>query len=117
MSREDIADQWYETSRKAGTFAPLLSSVAGKERHVMHNYCDIMPHATGWVYVIDGVQSASFYHSYELALDAARTHLATRGGHDGRVFRCQALNGNMLPIEIAAVMQPPGTGIGPIAYR
>lgn len=117
MSREDLAGHQLKSSRNGGTFAPLLSSVVGKESTVMHNYCDIMPHATGWVFVIDGVQSASFYHSYELALDAARTHLATRGGRDSRVFRCQALNGNMLPIEIAAVMQPPGTGIGPIAYR
>lgn len=95
----------------------LLCSGFGKETFVMHNYCDIMPHATGWVYVIDGVQSASFYHSYELALDAARTCLAVRGGRDSRIFRCQSLNGNMLPIEIAAVMQPPGTGIGPVSYR
>ncbi|MBB4346527.1 hypothetical protein [Aliirhizobium cellulosilyticum] len=117
MSREDIAIHQLNSSRNAGTFALLLGSVVGKEMIVMHNYCDIMPHATGWVYVIDGVQSASFYHSYELALDAARTHLATRGRRDGRIFRCQALNGNMLPIDIAAVMQPPGTGIGPVAYR
>ena len=81
----------------------------------MQNYCDIMPQATGWVYVIDGVQSASYYHSYERALDAARNHLATRGGQNPRIFRCQGLNGSMLPIQAQQATHPPG--MGPVVYR
>jgi hypothetical protein len=77
----------------------------------MQNYCDIMPHATGWVYVIDGIQSASCYHTYELALEAARTQLATRGGHHSRIFRYQGLNGIMLPIQQP---QMPGAGSFPL---
>lgn len=81
----------------------------------MHNYCDIMPHATGWVYVIDGIQSASSYHSYELALDAARTRLATRGGYQTRIFRSQGLNGSMLPIQPPVAVLPPS--VGPISLN
>jgi hypothetical protein len=64
----------------------------------MENYCDIVPHATGWVYVIDGVQSACYYHTYDLAMDAAKAKLAREGLVEGKVFRRQALNGDMLPI-------------------
>lgn len=65
----------------------------------MQNYCDIMPQATGWVYAIDGIQSASCYHTYELALEAARRHIARDGGHFTRIFRRQELNGTMVPIQ------------------
>ncbi|MBT9369111.1 hypothetical protein [Rhizobium sp. CSW-27] len=41
----------------------------------MEKYFDIVPHSTGWIYVLDGQPSASF-PSYELALQAARAHAA-----------------------------------------
>lgn len=81
----------------------------------MHNYCDIMPHATGWVYVIDGIQCASSYHSYELALDAARCQLASRGGYETRIFRSQGLNGAMRPIQPPDHVLPPS--VGPISLN
>ncbi len=80
----------------------------------MQNYCDIMPQATGWVYAVDGVQSASCYHTYELALDAARKHLAREGGHHTRIFRRQELNGSMMPIPSTLTDQ---AGRGPAARR
>ncbi|MDQ0136457.1 hypothetical protein J2T08_004393 [Neorhizobium galegae] len=64
----------------------------------MGKYCDIVPHATGWVYVIDGVQSASYYHTYELAMEAAKAHVARDRSGRVETFRRQALNGEMLPI-------------------
>lgn len=64
----------------------------------MEKYCDIVPHATGWLYVIDGVQSASYYHTYDLAMDAAKAHIARKGAVGDKIFRRQALNGEMLPV-------------------
>lgn len=71
----------------------------------MEKYCDIVPHATGWVYVIDGVQSASYYHTYDLAMDAAKAKLARDGLVDGKIFRHQAMNGEMLPISKVVAVQ------------
>jgi hypothetical protein len=88
--------------------------VSGKETLKMQNYCDIMPHATGWVYVIDGVQCASFYHTYELALEAARSQLASQGGYHTRIFRYQGLNGSMMPIQPLKPVPPVDTR--PISY-
>ncbi|WJH40980.1 DUF2188 domain-containing protein [Aliirhizobium terrae] len=81
----------------------------------MQNYCDIMPHVTGWVYVIDGVQSASSYHTYELALEAARAQLRNHGGYETKIFRRQGLNGNMTPIHAVGAIQSPNSGT--IAHR
>ncbi|MDR6817269.1 esterase/lipase superfamily enzyme [Neorhizobium sp. 2083] len=64
----------------------------------MGKYCDIVPHATGWVYVIDGLQSASYYHTYELAMEAAKAHVARERSGRVEIFRRQALNGEMLPV-------------------
>ncbi|MGE7367491.1 hypothetical protein ACQKKX_00260 [Neorhizobium sp. NPDC001467] len=65
----------------------------------MQNYFDILPHATGWIYVIDGQPSASF-PSYALALKAAHIH-AERDRHrlHRPVFRRQGLDGAMAPCE------------------
>jgi len=71
----------------------------------MEKYCDIVPHATGWMYVIDGVQSPCYYHTYDLAMDAAKAKLAREGLFEGKVFRRQALNGDMLPITVAVAGQ------------
>ena len=68
----------------------------------MERYCDIIPHATGWVYVIDGVQSTSCYHTYDLAMDAAKAHIARSMGAKDKIFRRQALNGEMLPVSVIA---------------
>ncbi len=65
----------------------------------MEHYCDIIPHATGWVYVVDGVQSPSYYHTYDLAMDAAKAHIARNAGTKDKIFRRQALNGDMLPVS------------------
>ncbi|RWX79268.1 hypothetical protein EPK99_11985 [Neorhizobium lilium] len=65
----------------------------------MQKYCDIMPDATGWVYVIDGVRSASYHHTYELALEAAKSQFVRKGRFAERLFRLQAPNGEMLPIS------------------
>ncbi|TDK39585.1 hypothetical protein E2F50_05595 [Rhizobium deserti] len=73
----------------------------------MENYCDIMPDATGWVYVLDGVQSPCAYYSYELALEAAQAQLARKGR--GRLFRYQALNGEMLPVQAMSLARPPAS--------
>ncbi|SFB18250.1 hypothetical protein SAMN03159496_02203 [Rhizobium sp. NFR07] len=81
----------------------------------MQNYCDIMPHVTGWVYVIDGVQSASSYHTYELALEAARTQLRSHGGYETKIFRRQGLNGNMTLIQSVSAIQPNNSGV--VAHR
>jgi hypothetical protein len=66
----------------------------------MGKYCDIVPHATGWVYVIDGIQSASYYHTYELAMAAAKAKVARDRNGKVELFRRQALNGEMLPIPV-----------------
>lgn len=67
----------------------------------MEKYCDIIPHATGWVFIIDGIQSASCYHTYDLALEAARQHMR-RAGVGRQMFRRQALDGRMLPVSVMA---------------
>lgn len=70
----------------------------------MGKYCDIVPHATGWVYVIDGLQSASYYHTYELAMEAAKAHVAHERSGRVEIFRRQALNGEMLPVPLLGGM-------------
>jgi hypothetical protein len=82
----------------------------------MQNYCDIMPQATGWVYVIDGVQSASSYHTYDLAVEAARRQITKGGGYETKIFRRQALDGNMKPIHTFNGMKQP-EGSGPTVHR
>lgn len=72
----------------------------------MQKYCDIVPDATGWIYVIDGLRSPSFYHTYDLALQAARTELARRGRPVHDVFRRQAMDGEMHPV----MTRQPGLG-------
>jgi hypothetical protein len=66
----------------------------------MQNYCDIVPDATGWVYVIDGVQSSSYFHTSELAVEAAKVQLVRRGRFHTDVFRCLGVDGKMAPIEM-----------------
>ena len=86
-----------------GTFGSPNMFIPPGRRHIeMEKYCDIIPHATGWVYVIDGVQSASYYHTYDLAMDAAKAQLARSGSTRDKVFRRQALNGERLPVQILA---------------
>lgn len=68
----------------------------------MENYFDILPHATGWIYVMGGKPSAS-YPCYDLALKAARAH-AERERHKLRkpVFRRLELDGKLAPVDSAA---------------
>ncbi|MDP9835955.1 hypothetical protein J2T09_000697 [Neorhizobium huautlense] len=65
----------------------------------MQNYFDILPHSTGWIYVIGGMPSAS-YPSYALCLKAAHLH-AERDRHrlQKPVFRRQELDGGMAPCD------------------
>jgi hypothetical protein len=52
--------------------------------------------------VIDGVQSTCYYNSYDLAMDAAKTKVARDGLSEDKIFRHQALNGQMMPISTIA---------------
>jgi len=68
---------------------------------MVEKFCDIIPHATGWIFIIDGVQSAP-YPSYDLAVRAANAH-ADRA-LKRTVFRQQKLNGEMARIPGAATV-------------
>lgn len=68
----------------------------------MQKYCDIMPDATGWVYVIDGVQSASYHHTFELAVEAAKSNIHHVGRSENRIFRLQDCSGRLRPIPDTA---------------
>lgn len=77
-------------------------------------FCDILPHARGWVFISGGVRSPS-YPSYHLAVEAARRHLDdVGGGNASTVLRQQDLKGRMLKITaLAASYQPTGLrGVG-----
>ncbi|SIQ12310.1 hypothetical protein SAMN05880590_102133 [Rhizobium sp. RU35A] len=64
----------------------------------MEKCLDIVPHATGWIYVFDGQPSASF-PSYALALKAARAHAARDVQTLRRtVFRRQEVSGEFSSI-------------------
>lgn len=67
----------------------------------MQKYCDIVPDATGWIYLIDGVRSPSYYHTYDLAVQAAWAELARRGRPVEEIFRRQSANGAMHQIVAA----------------
>ena len=70
----------------------------------MNNFCDIIPHPAGWTYVMNGIESRCSFHTYELAVAAARVEMAKR--KHSRVFRRMELNGEMLPVQ-----PPPGSGL------
>ncbi|MBA4785020.1 MULTISPECIES: hypothetical protein [Pseudorhizobium] len=65
----------------------------------MDKYCDIVPHPAGWTYILNGIESDCSFHTYELAVEAAKIQVM----HDARkrVFRLQGLNGEMLPFATA----------------
>lgn len=70
----------------------------------MEKCFDIIPHSTGWVYVLDGRVSAS-YPSYALALKAARHHASRETDTLKRiVFRRQELNGEMTRVASASTI-------------
>ncbi len=62
----------------------------------MDKYCDIVPHPAGWTYVLNGVEAECSFHTYELAVEAAKARLAR--DMRKRVFRFQSMNGEMLPV-------------------
>lgn len=65
----------------------------------MEKCFDIIPHSTGWIYVLDGQASAS-YPSYSLALKAARAHAARETDTLRRiVFRRLELNGQLIAVK------------------
>ncbi|KQW31771.1 hypothetical protein ASE36_05980 [Rhizobium sp. Root274] len=83
-------------------------------------YCDIIPHADGWAYVLEGRQSA-VYPSYRLAAEAARTCSEQVAGNRRKfVLRQQDLRGRMLEVQgrsdvwspagLASSMQVSGAG-------
>jgi hypothetical protein len=65
----------------------------------MQKYCDIIPDATGWIYVIDGVQFASGYHTCELAMRAAEVHLSKNDRLKSKIFRRRSSNGEMVVVS------------------
>ncbi|MFN7103479.1 MAG: hypothetical protein ACK4N1_12760 [Pseudorhizobium sp.] len=65
----------------------------------MDNYCDIVPHPAGWTYILNGIESDCSFHTYELAVEAAKVQVARDARK--RVFRLQGLNGEMLPFATA----------------
>lgn len=69
----------------------------------MDKYCDIVPHAGGWTYVLNGVEADCSFHTYELAVEAAKAEVAQ--GMRKKVFRFQGLNGEMLPVSSGAFLQ------------
>ena len=71
----------------------------------MNKYCDIVPHSAGWTYVLNGVEADCSFHTYELALEAAKAELARETRT--RVFRLQNLKGEMLPVNATALPQHP----------
>jgi hypothetical protein len=74
----------------------------------MDKYCDIAPHANGWIFILNGVESECSFHTYELAVEAARAHVANEARE--RVFRRQGLNGAMFPLQPKAFPQGPFIG-------
>lgn len=74
----------------------------------MEKYCDIVPHADGWTYILNGVESECAFHTYELAVAAAKSRLAMETRQ--RVFRRRELNGDMLPVRPVAFPQAPFAG-------
>jgi len=62
---------------------------------MVEKFCDIIPHATGWIFIVDGIQSAP-YPTYDLAVRAANAHADRELKRT--VFRQQKLNGEMARI-------------------
>lgn len=60
-------------------------------------FCDIVPHARGWVFLSEGVQSPS-YPTYRMAVEAAQRHMQTVAKRRSFVLRQQNLDGQMLAI-------------------
>ena len=71
----------------------------------MDKYCDIVPHPDGWTYVLNGVESDCAFHTYELAVEAAKARVAR--DMRKRVFRFQNLKGEMLPVPTGLSPQNP----------
>ncbi|WP_454288218.1 hypothetical protein [Rhizobium arsenicireducens] len=69
-------------------------------------YCDIVPHAYGWVFLSEGVQSPT-YPSYRMAVEAAQRHMQTVAKRRSFVLRRQNLDGQMLAIAGTAVLYQP----------
>lgn len=68
---------------------------AGEEDPIMEKCIDIIPHSSGWIYVLDGQPSAS-YPCYDLALKAARAQAAREVQTLRRpVFRRMEVSGEM----------------------
>ncbi|MCJ8520148.1 hypothetical protein ABID21_003148 [Pseudorhizobium tarimense] len=74
----------------------------------MTKYCDIVPHSAGWTYVLNGVEADCSFHTYELALEAAKAQIARDAR--SRVFRLQNLKGEMLPVNATSLPQGPCLG-------
>ncbi len=79
-------------------------------------YCDVVPHANGWVFLSDGGQSPT-YPSYQLAVEAAHRHVQTAGKRPVMILREQGLNGRMQRIGEAAVYYLPRHAAGSLETR
>jgi hypothetical protein len=74
----------------------------------MKTFCDIVPRWNGWTYVLDGVEAESSFHTYELALEAAKSQLARESRLSA--FRRLGLNGDLLPVLPTVLPQAPAGG-------
>ncbi|CAN7468327.1 hypothetical protein LJR030_004805 [Rhizobium sp. LjRoot30] len=63
------------------------------------HFCDVLPQDNGWMFVMDGYQSA-IYPNYELAVRAANEHAARVKQHERIVLRCQTVKGDMMRIAV-----------------
>lgn len=73
-------------------------------------FCDIVPHASGWVFLSEGVQSPS-YPTYRMAVEAAQRHMQAVAKRRSFVLRQQNLDGQMLAIAGTAVLYQPRLSI------
>lgn len=69
-------------------------------------YCDVVPHANGWVFLSDGGQSPT-YPSYRLAVEAAHRHMQAAGKRRAMILREQGLNGRMQQISEISIYSLP----------
>ncbi|OJT99402.1 MAG: hypothetical protein BGN83_19460 [Rhizobium sp. 63-7] len=71
------------------------------------HFCDVLPHDNGWMFVMDGFQSA-IYPNYDLAVKAANEHAERVRQHERIVLRCQTVKGDMMRIAVTGVKSNPG---------
>ncbi|HCL67070.1 MAG TPA: hypothetical protein DIC56_19990 [Rhizobium sp.] len=79
-------------------------------------YCDVVPHANGWVFLSDRGQSPA-YPTYRLAVEAAHRHMQAVGKRRAMILREQGLNGSMQRIGEISIYSLPRQGPGVVEVR